>query len=60
MFDSVVKLTKSINRKVGGQAYYKHIITIPNKILDELGWDASTKLHFVIDGKDLKIKRKKD
>ena len=59
MLDKVVKLTKSINRKVGNSTYYKYIITIPQRILDELKWDETTNLEFKIDGKDLKIIKKK-
>lgn len=58
MLDKIVKLTKSINRRVGDEVYYKHIITIPQKILDELKWNDKTELEFKIDGKDLKIKKK--
>jgi len=56
--DKVVKLTKSINRRVGDDVYYKHIITVPQKILDELKWTEKTELEFKVDGKDLKIKKK--
>lgn len=52
-----MKLTKVINRKVGDQIYYKHMVTVPNGLLKELGWTDKTRLKFVIDGKDLKIKK---
>ena len=44
MLEKVVKLTKSINRKVGDEVYYKHIITIPQRILDDLKWTDKTNL----------------
>ncbi len=59
MIERSVKLTRSINRRVGKDVYYKHLITIPQKILDELGWDENTNLEFKTDGKDLKITKKK-
>lgn len=58
MFEKVVKLTKSINRRVGDDVYYKYIITIPQKILDALKWDENTNLEFKVDGKELRIKKK--
>ena len=58
IMSKVVKLTKSINRRVGTEVYYKHIITIPQKLLDELKWTEKTELEFKVDGKDLKIKKK--
>jgi len=44
MLDKIVKLTKSLNRIVGKEKYYKHIVTIPKRFLDELRWNENTKL----------------
>jgi bifunctional DNA-binding transcriptional regulator/antitoxin component of YhaV-PrlF toxin-antitoxin module len=58
MLNRSVKLTKSINRRVGKETYYKYIVTIPQKILNNLGWDENTHLEFKVDNKELKIKKK--
>ena len=52
-----VKLTKSVNRKVGDVEYYKHIVTIPNKYLKELGWSDKTNLNMKVSGKKLVIEK---
>jgi len=57
MLDKIVKLTKSVNRRVGKEEYYKHIITIPKKFLDELGWSEHTKLSMKTDRKRLVIEK---
>ncbi len=51
MLDKTVKLTKSINRKVGNTTYEKFIITIPQKFVNELGWSDKTKLAMKIEPK---------
>jgi cytochrome c2 len=57
MLDKFVKLTKSINRRVGQEEYYKYIITIPKKFVDQLKWTENTKLDMKVDGKKLVIER---
>ena len=57
MLDKIVKITKSVNRRVGKEVYYKHIITIPNKFLKELGWNEKTKLSMKTDRKKLVIEK---
>ena len=52
-----MKITKSVNRKVGNIEYYKHIVTIPNKYLKELGWSDKTNLNMKVSGKKLVIER---
>ena len=43
-----MKLTKTTNRKVGNETYYKFIITVPNKHLEKLGWDDKTTLNMKV------------
>ena len=57
MLDKIVKLTKCVNRKVGKIVYYKHIITIPQKVLEELGWNEKTKLSMKTERKKLVIEK---
>lgn len=52
-----MKITKSVNRKVAGVEYYKHIVTIPNKHLKELGWNEKTSLNMKVSGKRLVIEK---
>jgi len=52
-------ISGAINR-TGNQAHYKFIITMPNKIIEQIGGTKKTDLKFEIDGKDLKIKKVKD
>ena len=58
LIEKIVKLTRSINRRVGNEVYYKHIVTIPQKILDELKWNENTELKFEVKDKELRIKKK--
>ena len=53
-----VKVTKTQNRKVGDTIYYKHMMTVPNNILDELGWSDKTQLEMKVSGKKLVIEKK--
>jgi len=59
MLDKIVKLTKSINRRVGKEVYYKHIITIPQKLLDDLKWNDKTDLEFYLKGNELRLRKKR-
>jgi len=53
-----VKITKGLNRIVGKKKYYKHIVTIPNGVLDELNWTDKTELNMRVSGKKLVIEKK--
>jgi len=53
----LLKLTKSINRRVGSDVYHKYIVTIPQKKLELLGWDENTELEIEIKDKELRIKK---
>ena len=33
-----MKLQKHLSRKVGDKTYYKHVIVIPQDLIDKLGW----------------------
>ena len=57
MKEKNVKITKSVNRRVGDMEYYKHIVTIPNKHLKELGWSEKTSLNMKVSGKKLVIEK---
>ena len=57
MKEKNVKITKSVNREVEGVKYYKYIVTIPNKHLNELGWDDKTSLNMKVTGKKLVIEK---
>ena len=52
-----VKLSKTSNRKVGKKKYYKFIVTIPIKYLEELKWDEKTILNMKICGKKLVLEK---
>ena len=39
-----MKLSKTVNRKVGDTEYAKFIITIPLRFVKELGWSEKTEL----------------
>lgn len=51
MFKRFVKVTKSINRRVGDKEYAKYIITIPQKLMNELEWSDKTSLSMRIEPK---------
>ena len=57
MLPKHVKITKSVNRKVGDIEYYKHIVTIPNKHLKDLKWTDKTNLKMEVKGKKLVIEK---
>ena len=57
MIEKFVKLTKSVNRRIGNIEYSKFIITIPQKFLKELGWNEKTKLNMKTDRKKLVIEK---
>ncbi len=44
-----MRLIKQHGRKYEGKDYFKYIVVIPNKIINELGWKG---------GEDLDIERK--
>ncbi len=46
-----MRLIKQHGRKYGDKDYYKYIVVIPNKIIEEVGWKG---------GEDLDIEVKKD
>jgi len=58
MSNRLVKITKSINRSVGKVDYFKHIVTIPNKHMKDLGWTDKTELDMSIVRGKLVIKKK--
>ena len=34
--------------KDGPRAHYKHVITVPEKLIDELGWKPGSEIHYQI------------
>ena len=57
MKEKNMKITRSVNRRVGDKEYHKHIVTIPNKHLKELGWSDKTNLNMKVSGKKLVIEK---
>lgn len=53
----MLKLTKTVSRKIGDQTYHKFIVTIPLEHINELGWSDKTKLSMKNDGKRLVIEK---
>jgi len=59
LMNVLVKLKKVLSRrdKQFGE-YYRYDVTIPNSIIDELGWDKVKELDFEIKNKKLELKKK--
>jgi hypothetical protein len=55
-----VKLKKVLSRrdKDLNREYYRYDITLPNDVIDELGWQNIKELDYEIKGKELRIKKK--
>ena len=53
-----VKISKTTNRKVGKKEYFKHIVTVPNKFLQELNWSDKTELNMKVSGNKIVIEKK--
>ena len=56
----LVKLKKVLSRrdKDLNREYYRYDITLPNEVIEELGWENIKELNYEIKGKELRIKRK--
>lgn len=56
----VVRLERTLNRRVGDKEYHRWRVTdIPNEIVKELGWKADDKVEAEIRGDSLIVRRKK-
>ena len=51
-------LKKLAKRGVDNQPYYKHYITMPVDVMNELRWEAGTELEWKIENKKLVLKKK--
>jgi len=50
-----MKLQKHLSRKVGDTTYYKHVIVIPSKLIEELGWKDEQEIKGKVSKKKLVI-----
>ena len=52
----MVKLQKHFSYKYKEKEHYKHLVTIPQSAISELGWNEGQQLIFVINNNTLIIK----
>jgi bifunctional DNA-binding transcriptional regulator/antitoxin component of YhaV-PrlF toxin-antitoxin module len=55
----LVKLQKRFAYKYKEKEHYKHIITVPDEIVQRLGWSAGAELEHSVNGKDLVFRLRK-
>ena len=48
-----MKLQKQVSAKKGEQKFYKYVLVLPNKTVEELGWSRGQELVCNITGKRL-------
>ncbi len=53
----LVKIVRKLNRKVGKETYYKYLIPISTKQMEELGWDENTQVVTNVKTKKLVVER---
>lgn len=51
----LVKITKKLNRKVGKKMYYKYLVPISTKQMEELDWNETTQVITKIQRKKLVV-----
>lgn len=51
-----VKLKKQFAYKHKGKRHYKHVVTIPEEVLLEVGWSSGKELEWVVSGNSLVLK----
>jgi len=49
----LVKIVRKLNRRVGKETYYKYLVPISTKQMDELDWDESTQVITKVQGKKI-------
>ena len=54
----LVKIIRKLNRKVGNKTYYKYLVPISTKQMDELHWDEATQVITKVQGKKLFVEGK--
>lgn len=52
-----MRLQKHTSRKVGNKTYYKHVIVIPSKLIEELGWKDEEEIKGNVKNKKLIIEK---
>ena len=54
-----VKLKKVLSRrdKKPDREYYRYDITIPNEVIEQLGWQNTKEIKYKVDGNELKLKK---
>ncbi len=57
--DGLVKLQKRFSYKYKGKDYFKHVITIPGRIIADLGWNCETEVESKVEGEKLIVTKKK-
>jgi len=55
-----MKLQKRLAYRYKGKEYYKHVLTISQRILKELGWETGENLEQIVEGGRLIIRPKMD
>jgi len=54
----LVKIVRKLNRKVGNETYYKYLVPISTKQMDELDWDETTQVITKMQGRKLIVEEK--
>lgn len=54
-FSMSMRLQKHLSRKVGNKIYYKHVIVVPSKLVEELKWKDEQELKGKVQNKKLVI-----
>jgi len=51
------KVQKKFNREVNGKKYYKYLIPVSNKEIEDIGWDENTQVRTKVQGKKLIVEK---
>ena len=57
--DMLAKIVRKLNRTVGDEKYYKYLVPVSNKLMEELGWSGDTEIKVKKSGKKLIVKEHK-
>ena len=52
-----MKIQKQLGRKVGDKSYYKHVIVVPDEVLEEAGFKTGDELETDVVRGEIKLTR---
>ncbi len=53
----LTKIYRKLNREVAGVKYYKYLIPISNKQMEELGWNENTQVATTVKNKKIIVEK---